>query len=416
MRALFFFITICCLSSSVYPQKSRYRFAESYVGLATEFSPQQQTFSQIENGRIIHKDLPNQLHPRILIGGTHFWGHADFYLSIPLASFPLSGNKDATYSNNVITGFRFYPFKLKSQSLRPFTGLGFNRMSLQLANGPTYGNWQTFTEAGLSYRTKQHFILGVSAHYFPNTTFQTAIDREQFSETKLNNYTFSLSIKKVMDFSRSYESENNQRFFAKPKEELKQENKLNTYSVGLGWSAYIPLERSEHASRKPFFNDEIEGNVGLDMALGYYFHQTDAAIRLSYRRHKQEETAFDYSYSLNKQSLALEAFKFLFDFHGFVPFVGPFAARDYYHLNEKDVQRTVSDHKEESWGYGLVFGWDIRLSETDFFILRTNLRYNPKVDLKQNGLTYTSNAIEFNFIQLVFYPERWKAYKSLINQ
>src|SRR5690606_26021549 len=135
-----------------------------------------------------------------------------------------------------------------------------------------------------------------------------------------------------------------------------------------------------------------------------------------YRRHKQEETAFDYNYSLKKQSVALEAFKFLFDFHGFVPFVGPFTARDYYHLNEKDVQRTVTNHKEESWAYGLVFGWDIRLSKTDFFILRTNLRYNPKVDLKQNGLTYTSKSIEFNFIQLVFYPERWKVYKSLINQ
>lgn len=415
MRTLLLFITICCLSSSVYPQKSRYRFAESYVGLATEFSPQKQSFAFIQNGVIQNKELASQLQPRILIGGTHFWGHADFYLSIPLVSIPLSGNKDATYSNNVITGFRFYPFKLKSQSLRPFTGLGFNRMRLQLGDGPTYGNWQTFTEAGLSYRTKQHFILGVSANYFPNTTFQTAIDRAQFSETKLNNFTFSLSIKKVMDFSRSYENESNQRFFAKLKEELKQENKLNTYSVGLGLSAYIPLERSEHASRKAFFNDEVEGNVGLDVALGYYLYQTDAAIRLSYRRYKQAETAFDYSYSLNKLSVALEAFKFLFDFHGFVPFVGPFAARDYYRLNEKDVQRTVSDHKEESWGYGLVFGWDIRLSETDFFILRTNLRYNPKVDLKQNGLTYTSNAIEFNFIQLVFYPERWKAYKSLIN-
>lgn len=413
MRTLLLFITICCLSSSVYPQKSRYRFAESYVGLATEISPQNQSFAFIQNGVLQNKELASQLQPRILIGGTHFWGHADFYLSIPLASISFSGTKDATYSNNVITGFRFFPFKLQNNNLRPFAGLGFNRMSLQLGDGPTYGNWQTFTEAGLCFRTKQHFILGVSAHYFPNTTFQTAINQEQFSETKLNNYTFSLSIKKAIDFSRSYESESSKRFFAKLKEELKQENKLNTYSVGLGLSAYIPLERSEQASRNPFFNDEIEGNVGLDMALGYYFHRTDAAIRLSYRRHKQAETAFDYSYSLKKQSVALEAFKFLFDFHGFVPFVGPFAARDYYHLNEKDAQRTVSDHKEESWSYGLVFGWDIRLSEMDFFILRTNLRYNPKVNLKQSGFTYTSKSIEFNFIQLVFYPERWKAYKSL---
>lgn len=416
MRTLFLFITICCLNTSAWTQKSRYRFAETYVGLATEFSPQQQSFAQIENWTLIHKKLPSQLHPRILIGGTHFWGHADFYLSIPLTSIPLSGSKEASYSNNVITGFRFFPFKLKGNSLRPFAGFGFNQMSLQLGSGPIYGNWQTFAEAGLSYRTRQHFIFGLSAYYFQNTTFQTALNREQFSKTKLNNFSFSLSIKKAIDFSRSYENESNKRFFAKLKEELSQEHKLNTYSVGLGLSAYIPLERSEHASRKVFFNDEIEGNVGLDAAFGYYFHQTDAAIRLSYRRHKQEETAFDCSYSLKKQSVALEAFKFLFDFHGFVPFVGPFVARDHYRLKERDVQNTVTNQIDGSWSYGLVFGWDIRLSETDFFILRTNLRYNPKVDLKLNGLTYTSNAIEFNFIQLVFYPERWKSFNTLTKQ
>lgn len=416
MRTLLLFITICCLNTSTWSQKSRYRFAETYVGLATEFSPQHQTFSQIENGSFIQKDLPNQLHPRILIGGTHFWGHADFYLSIPLTSIALSGSKQANYSNNVITGFRFFPFKLQGNSLRPFAGFGFNQMSLRLDGGPIYGNWQTFVESGLSYRNKRNFIFGLSAYYFPYTTFQTALNREQFSENKVNNYSFSISIKKAIDFSRSYENENNKRFFAKLKEELNRQKKLNTYSVGLGLSAYIPLERSEHASRKAFFNDEIEGNVGLDMAFGYYFHLTDAAIRLSYRRHKQAETAFDYNYQLNKQSVALEAFKFLFDFHGFVPFVGSFAARDYYHLQEKDRQRIITNHKEESWAYGLVFGWDIRLSETDFFILRTNLRYNPKVDLKQNGLTYTSNVIEFNFIQLVFYPERWKAFKTLSKQ
>src|SRR5690554_1783136 len=99
MRALFFFITICCLSSSVFSQKSRYRFAESYVGLATEFSPQNQPFAFIQNGVIQNKELASQLQPRILIGGTHFWGHADFYLSIPLTSIALSGSKEANYSN-----------------------------------------------------------------------------------------------------------------------------------------------------------------------------------------------------------------------------------------------------------------------------------------------------------------------------
>ncbi|MEX2380040.1 MAG: hypothetical protein WD530_04820, partial [Vicingaceae bacterium] len=79
-------IIVCYLSSNAWAQKSRYRFAESYLGLATEFNPQNQSFSFIQNGIMQNKKLPSQLHPRILIGGTHFWGHADFYLSIQLES------------------------------------------------------------------------------------------------------------------------------------------------------------------------------------------------------------------------------------------------------------------------------------------------------------------------------------------
>ena len=64
-------------------------------------------------------------------------------------------------------------------------------------------------------------------------------------------------------------------------------------------------------------------------------------------------------------------------------------------------------------GYGLVFGWDIRLSEVDFLILRTNLRYTPDLGHKIDGKSYTSRQIEFNFIQLVLYPQRIKANKNL---
>ena len=59
-------------------------------------------------------------------------------------------------------------------------------------------------------------------------------------------------------------------------------------------------------------------------------------------------------------------------------------------------------------GYGVVFGWDIKQSDVDYITLRTNLRYTPEFNFKSGGYKFTSERIEFNFIQIVYYPERHK--------
>ena len=62
----------------------------------------------------------------------------------------------------------------------------------------------------------------------------------------------------------------------------------------------------------------------------------------------------------------------------------------------------------------LVFGWDIRPSERgDWWVLRTNLRIPPQLELDHDDHTWSLQHLEFNFIQLVVYPQRWKRAKDL---
>ena len=107
-------------------KKDRYQFAHTYIGLKTEVLPQNGSFSSLNaNGTFDSKKLPTFGSARFVIGGTHFWDHADFYVGIPIINLALSGSKDAFISNGVLTGFRYFLLKIKPNSMRPFVGVGF---------------------------------------------------------------------------------------------------------------------------------------------------------------------------------------------------------------------------------------------------------------------------------------------------
>jgi hypothetical protein len=52
-------------------------------------------------------------------------------------------------------------------------------------------------------------------------------------------------------------------------------------------------------------------------------------------------------------------------------------------------------------------GWDIRPVRTEWWLLRTKLRYSPKLELEVTpGQSVAFDHLEFNFIQFVMYPGR----------
>lgn len=64
-------------------KKSRHRFAQLNLGIDIQSSFFGDTKYKNIDGITRSLSLKSMYSPRILIGGTHFWGHADFYIAIP---------------------------------------------------------------------------------------------------------------------------------------------------------------------------------------------------------------------------------------------------------------------------------------------------------------------------------------------
>ena len=97
----------------------------------------------------------------------------------------------------------------------------------------------------------------------------------------------------------------------------------------------------------------------------------------------------------------------MFDYHGFVPFVGPALSYEKLSFVESFENTSSADVTENKISYGLTFGWDIRPNRIQSWILRTNLRWFPNLSLDVDTRSEISfDNLEFNFIQFIIYPNR----------
>jgi hypothetical protein len=86
-------------------------------------------------------------------------------------------------------------------------------------------------------------------------------------------------------------------------------------------------------------------------------------------------------------------------FAEFVPFIG--ATLGYVSLSyrEYDNEAQTVSQTGGKWLPGVIFCWDIRLTSTNAWLLRTNLRYTPGSRLSVQGADLILPNFEFNFIQ-----------------
>ena len=65
---------------------------------------------------------------------------------------------------------------------------------------------------------------------------------------------------------------------------------------------------------------------------------------------------------------------------------------------------------------GITFGFEIRPTKLMFIYVRSNLRYFPNLKVKMNDSKYVYfDQLEFDFFQVVFFPQRigiWKKTKA----
>lgn len=404
-------VVICALmlSSSLHAQdwERRHAFAKSYYGLNMIGVP---SMGQgIAAGAVSEFNRSGFISPAVNIGATHFWGHADFYVSIN--TVPIKLEEDAVENSlhmGTFTGLRVYPWPVGTKEIRPFLGYKFSpwryRQGASEAELYKVTNVKGAVDCGFGLQTERaYFTLGASKLLNPDfemhsTPLLSHADElpEWFVELGLNVSIETTSVA-ATDASRRL----NQKFAASNRHGL---------FIAAGPSSAFPTASSEFiADEKPFLDDLAFPTIFPDVAIGYHLTTTDAVVALSARSMRQNRSAFDESLEIKRQSRVLEGYKFVGDYHGFAPYVGLGVGEERIVL-ESYAGADLTDSKSlTKYPWYVVFGWDIRPSvKGDLWVLRTNLRVPPSLTFSHEGSTLSMQHLEFNFIQLVIYPQRWK--------
>jgi len=357
--------------------------------------------------------------PRLTIGGIHFWGHADFYVTFPLSFISYQqvpeGLADLEVYQGVETGARIYPFKIQSNSLRPFAGISFRRIRFAqeadasgFENGvPSFGRFIHPIQLGITYSSEKWHISASSYINYQNE-FDYYISPNQVTDVTLDPVSFNISFLRYLDSDKGLRDPKVVKQVNKDYGTLNAKNLLNAWFIGIGPSAALQISKSPFLKNNyPYFFDDFSAALLPDVSFGRYFSNTDLNVGLSYRTYGEKYEGFDNEITTRRHSIGVESIKFLFNYLGFVPFVGTAFTYENMRASVNGVNFT-----ESKPAIGFVFGWDIRVTKTSTGVLRTNLRYFPDLHMDIEGDKMMFDHLEFNFIQWVQFLGRKKALRE----
>jgi len=421
---LTFYLLLCLLEAigqtdtSTNARKKRLDFAKTYFELGGNYLPAfngKQTINNTTN-TFTHEA---SVSPYLNWGAFHFWGHAEFYVSFPLASFQqITNPSDATnfeMNHSVVSGARFFPWAFRERRIRPYIGIGWSALDFKQIIKPKedqtrlYKDFLLVPEAGLVYGYKG-FVIRLGARYFHENQWEYPTSKTTFES--INTPKFSV----YAGLAYSFEASKN----VKPKLQQKWNNfptvskvslgatRFGDFFVGVGPSTSLSLQQSTfNKVNFPYLQNQLGSGNYFDFAIGYQFNKANIFTALSFRNPKFETSGYGTQQSIQKNSLVLEVNKYLTDYTGFAPYIGLNVAYDHikYSENTEMSAREIISRKIEP---GITFGWDIVSGKTDeAFVLRTNLRWYPRSFFEVDGQKFDFSQLEYNLIQLVFYPGRF---------
>ena len=415
IRKIAFYIALCCINTA-YTQdwEKRHQFAKSYFGVSNYI------INSLSNGNYLTSsnqiatfEKSGFISPAVNIGATHFWGHADFYVSINTTDIKFQEDSlDNSYRLGTFTGLRIYPLASKSNNIRPYLGYKFSPFRYRQNNldGATYKQTsvKSVLDVGLGIQLP-NFYFTLEYGRVLNPEFETYLSRDVQSTDLFPKNLFQVGLNYMIETTKSASTEINRNL----NKEFSASNQHGLFFAA-GPSSSFPIGTSSYVQDLyPFLDDKSFPIIFPDIALGYHFTKPDIITAFSMRPINQKRSAYDYEHQLSRQSIILETYKFLADYHGFVPYVG--LGMGYEKL---EFTETNSDPvKKNQLSPAVVFGWDIRPSvKGDWWILRTNLRYYPFLKLHVENKSLSLQHMEFNFIQFVMYPQRFKIAKNKLAQ
>jgi len=395
-------------------KKTQHRFAQLNFGLGYQASFGGSTDFINPDGNRSTLELRSLSRPRLLIGGTHFWGHADFYLAIPLfnPSFK-SQNQKALYLNGVETVFKYYPLRIEHHKIRPFLGLSFapfyyeqDNENFDFEDGPQLNHTAFPILAGFTFNTnKSLFEIGFQWNYTNKQEYY--ISREEISNITTPPIYANISYRYMLDTTLKAEDSWESGETLKNTEHLAEQNKLNSFYIGLGLSSAFWLGKGTLNTAERPFVEKYSTSIMPDLTLGYYWHRPDINLSAYYKSYGSSLKTYGVNQAVRRTSIGLEFTKYVIDTQGFSAFIGPTVSIENLSFKESFERQLTYDTSDRKTGYGLTFGWDIRPNRLQKWILRTNLRWYPNLKLDvEDSKNISFNALEFNFIQFIVFPER----------
>lgn len=383
---------------------TRHRFAQLNLGADYRVYAGKPTHTHVVNSEgILEKTtLGNQHEMRLIIGGTHFWGHADFFVAIPVWDISKTG-----FAGNIETGGRYYPWRIEKNKVRPYIGTSLMPVNFKQGDGTTMVRTKVPLNAGLTFNYKKHLLdFGFTWNYRnSNQYYFTVTDRATYASPP---FAFTLGYKYMLETTLSAEKDWLSGKTAVLTEHLSQEKKLNGITLAAGPSSAFFTRTSAHNMKlMPFIDDHKGVAVFGDFGLGYYWHNPDLQVSFSWRSYTSEIQAYTFTQTASRKSLGIEVFKFISDYHGFAAFIGPIVSYEWLKVMDKADEAVQYEGTYNGVRPGITFGWDIRPNRLQQIVLRTNLRYYPSMKVKMNsGESFSFDQLEFNFIQVVVYPGR----------
>lgn len=371
------------------------------------------------NGIARQVDFSPTFIPRLTIGGIHFWGHADFYVNFPLSFLAFQQKstelKNLEYRQGIETGLKIYPLALRQGKVRPYIGASFRLLSFKqefkevnFQYGGTEFQKMIFPlQVGLSYISSK-YIFNFGLNYQTLHNINNYITPNDIGTVQLNPISSQLSITQYIDTDRSIRTLKGVEQENLKYKILEQEKRLSSWYWGLGPSAGLQISKSSYLKENyPHLYDNFIGGIMPDITFGRFFNKPDMNVGFSYRTLGSTLQGFDDKVNIRRHSIMLESYKNLFNWLGFVPFVGLTASIENLNINVNGQK-----YRETKPAVGFIFGWDIRVTKTGTSLLRTNLRWTPNLHMSIDNKKMMFDNLEFNFIQWVQFIGRKNVYRK----
>ena len=395
--------------------KQRLDFAQTYFEIGAKAFPSF-TGKRLDGQSVTSFEHAASIEPYLSWGGFHFWGHMEFYVTMPLGTLGLNlpRSSDFELHHFIVTGARFLPWVYKENKVLPYvgaswSGLEFAKKSLQDLEPPALTKeFSLVVGAGLLYGHKQ-IAARLGIDYFQDNAWRFPLSESVFETIHTPRFAAHIGVLYTFDSSRNEERGSIERWNKYPSLSRlgSTATRAGDFFVGLGPSSSFSLARSTYTQENfPFLKDRVSSAGYFDAAIGYQFNRVGVFSAVSFRNPEYTNKAFDVEQTIKKNSVVIEVNKFLVDYSGFAPYVGLNVAYDHIQYIEHaglEQREVTATHIEP----GVTIGWDIVPGKTEeYLILRTNLRWFPYASFEVDGKTFAFSQLEYNLIQAVFYPSR----------